>query len=89
MISRDGKLTFNKLISMPETKDVCLRGLDNELGHLSQSFKPNNITGMNTICFVQKSTVPLGQKIIHANFVFDLCPSKKGKILSENDYWWG
>ena len=55
---------------------MWLRGLDNELGRLSQGFQPNNIVGTNTLRFVKKSTIPLGRKITYANFVCDLRPLK-------------
>ena len=62
---------------MSDTKDVRLRGLDNELGRLAQGFQPNNVAGTNTINFIAKHTIPEGKKITYSNFVCDICPLKK------------
>ena len=53
-IQEGQNLNIDKLMNMPESKQVWLRGLYYELGTLSQGFESNNITGTNTIWFIKK-----------------------------------
>ena len=52
------KLKIDKLITMPITKDIWINGLNNELGRLSDGFKPNNIKGTNTLKFIHRHSIP-------------------------------
>ena len=67
------KLNIDKLITALDTKKAWLRGLDNELGQLSQGYAPNNIKGTDTIRFIHKMAIPIGRKVTYANFVCHLC----------------
>ena len=52
------------------------RGLDNELGRLSNGI-PGRITRSNTITFINKNSVPKGEKVTYANLVCDFREHKE------------
>ena len=55
------------------------RGLDNELGRLSNGI-PRRITGTKTINFILKKEIPKNKKITYANIVCDYREHKEEKF---------
>ena len=74
------KLNIDKLITMPTTKDIWINGLNNELGRLSNGYRPNNVKGTNMLRFIYRNTIPPNRKITYSNFVCNFQPLKKEKF---------
>ena len=55
------------------------RGLDNELGRLSNGI-PNRVTGTKTINFIHKKDIPTNKKVTYANIVCDYRKHKEENI---------
>ena len=64
------KMSIDQLLSGKD-KIKWNRGLDNELGRLSDGI-PNRLKGTNTLKFIRKEDIPRGRKITYANFVCDI-----------------
>ena len=65
-------------LSRSKDKAYWNRGLDNEMGRLSNGI-PNRITGSNTINFIHKNAIPKNKKVTYANLVCDFRPHKEEK----------
>ena len=68
------KLNMDNLLK-GNTKEIWLKGCENELGRLANGL-PNRITGSNTINFIQKTNIPRNKKVTYANLVCDFRPLK-------------
>ena len=57
---RGKKQNIDTLISGP-SKEIWIKGLDNEIGRLSKGL-PNKLKGTETIDFIHKTEIPVGRK---------------------------